>query len=61
MGRNIVNMLVSSNFNLKSSLKNHKYFAKISNSGLFDEDFYYHELSGVDSFNSSPGYMFVKK
>ena len=49
MGRNIVNMLVSSNFNLKSSLKNHKYFAKISNSGLFDEDFYnkkYDDVSG---------------
>ena len=46
---NIFSFLVSSKFDVKSSLKNHKYYNEISNSGLFDEEFYkntYDDVSG---------------
>ena len=49
MGKNIVNMFVSSNFSLKSSLKNRKYYSEIIDSELFDEEFYsktYNDFSG---------------
>lgn len=46
---NIFSLLVSSRFDVKSSLKNRKYYNEISNSGLFDEEFYkntYDDVSG---------------
>lgn len=46
---NIFSMLSSTNFDVKSSLKNQKYYNKIKNSGLFDEEFYkktYDDFSG---------------
>ena len=46
---NIFSFLVSSRFDVKSSLKNRKYYDEISNSGLFDEEFYkntYDDVSG---------------
>ena len=49
MGKNIVSMFASSNFNLKSSLKNRKFYDEIKNSGYFDEEFYrktYDDVSG---------------
>ena len=57
--KNISKLLKPKGIVLSSNLSNDKIIPYEKR--LFDEDFYYHELSGVDSFNSSPGYMFVKK
>ena len=49
MGKNIVNMFLSSNFNFKTSIKNLKFYNEIKNSGLFDEEYYkntYDDVSG---------------
>ena len=45
MGKNIVNMFVSSNFNFKTSIKNLKFYNEIKNSGLFDEEYYKNVLT----------------
>ena len=46
---NVVNMFISSHFDLKSSLRYSKYYNQVKNSGLFDEEFYrktYNDFSG---------------
>ncbi len=40
MGKNIFKFLLDSNFNFKNAVKNYKFYDKIKNSGLFDEEFY---------------------
>lgn len=51
MGKNIISMLASSNFDFKSSLKNFKFYNEIKNSGFFDEEFY---RNTYDDFSGDP-------
>ena len=47
--KNILGLLVSSKFDIKSSLRLSKYYGQIEESGLFDKDFYnktYDDFSG---------------
>ena len=49
MGKNILSLLVSSNFDYKSALRYRKYYDEINDSGLFDAEFYnetYDDVSG---------------